>query len=224
VATEATKDISASLVKELREMTGAGMMECKKALTETGGDLQKAVEELRKRGIAKGAKLAGRVASEGAVGSYVHLGGKIGVLVEVNCETDFVGKSPDFQDLVKDIAMHIAAAAPRFVRREEVPADVVAKEKEILAGSEDLKSKPENVREKIVEGRINKFFEEICLIEQPFVKDPNSTVKAMIEAKQAKIGEKIDVRRFVRYQLGEGIEKRQEDFAAEVAAQMGKQG
>ncbi|MBM3273866.1 MAG: translation elongation factor Ts, partial [Candidatus Sericytochromatia bacterium] len=166
---------------------------------------------------------AGRVASEGAVGSYVHLGGKIGVLVEVNCETDFVGKSPDFQDLVKDIAMHIAAAAPRYVRREDVPADVVAKEKEILAGSDDLKSKPENVREKIVEGRVNKFFEEICLIEQPFVKDPNSTVKAMIEAKQAKIGEKIDVRRFVRYQLGEGIEKRQDDFAAEVAAQMGKQ-
>jgi len=219
VATEA-KEISAALVKELREMTGAGMMECKKALVEANGDLQKAVEELRKRGIAKGAKLAGRIASEGAVGAYVHLGGKIGVLVEVNCETDFVGKGPEFQELVKDVAMHIAAAAPRFVRREEVPEPVVTKEKEILSQSDDIMKKPEGVREKIVEGRINKFFEEICLLEQPFVKDPNLTVKEMIEQKQAKIGEKIDVRRFVRYQLGEGIEKRQDDFAAEVAAQM----
>lgn len=223
MATEATQ-ISAAQVRELREMTGAGMMECKKALVETGGDLQKAVEELRKRGIAKGAKLAGRVASEGSIGAYVHLGGKIGVLVEVNCETDFVGKGPDFQELVKDVAMHIAAAAPRYVRREEVPADIVAKEKEILAGSEDILTKPEGVREKIVEGRINKFFEEICLLEQPFVKDPNLTVKDLIAQKQTKIGEKIDVRRFVRYQLGEGLEKRSEDFAAEVAAQMGNQG
>lgn len=223
MATEA-KEISAALVKELREMTGAGMMECKKALVETGGDLQKAVEELRKRGIAKGAKLASRVASEGAIGAYVHLGGKIGVLVEVNCETDFVGKGPEFQDLVKDIAMHIAAAAPRYVRREEVPPEVVAKEREILAASEDIKSKPENVRDKIIEGRLNKFFEEVCLLEQPFVKDPNITVKELIAQKQAKIGEKIDVRRFVRYQLGEGLEKRQDDFAAEVAAQMGTRG
>ncbi len=221
MATEA-KEISAALVKELREMTGAGMMECKKALVDAGGDLQKAVEELRKRGIAKGAKLAGRVASEGAIGAYVHLGGKIGVLVEINCETDFVGKGPDFQELVKDVAMHIAAAAPRFVRRDEVPEATVTKEKEILSQSDDIMKKPEGVREKIVEGRINKFFEEICLLEQPFVKDPNLTVKEMIEQKQAKIGEKIDVRRFVRYQLGEGIEKRQEDFAAEVAAQMGQ--
>jgi len=203
-------------------MTGAGMMECKKALVEAGGDLQKAVEELRKRGIAKGAKLAGRVASEGAIGAYVHLGGKIGVLVEVNCETDFVGKSPEFTELVKDIAMHIAASAPRYVRREEVPEAVVTKEKEILSGSEDLGKKPENVREKIVEGRINKFFEEICLLEQPFVKDPNVTVQHMVETKQAKIGEKISVRRFVRYQLGEGLDKRSDDFAAEVAAQMGQ--
>ncbi len=224
MATEA-KEISAALVKELREMTGAGMMECKKALVETGGNLQQAVDELRKRGIAKGAKLAGRVASEGAIGAYVHLGGKIGVLVEINCETDFVGKGPDFQELVKDIAMHIAAAAPRYVRREEVPADVVAKETEVLSNSDDIKAKPENVRGKIVEGRINKFFEEICLIDQPFVKDPNLTVKDLIAQKQAKIGEKIDVRRFVRYQLGEGIEKRPDDFAAEVAAaQMGSQG
>jgi elongation factor Ts len=141
VATEA-KEISAALVKELREKTGAGMMECKKALVDAGGDLQKAVEELRKRGIAKGAKLAGRVASEGAVGAYVHLGGKIGVLVEVNCETDFVGKGPDFQELVKDVAMHIAAAAPRFVRREEVPEATVAKEKEILSQSDDIMKKP----------------------------------------------------------------------------------
>ncbi|MBU6428849.1 MAG: elongation factor Ts, partial [Cyanobacteria bacterium REEB65] len=168
-------------------MTGAGMMECKKALVDAGGNLDKAVDELRKKGIAKGAKLAGRIASEGQVGAYVHLGGKIGVLVEVNCETDFVGRSPEFTDLVKDIAMHIAAAAPRYVRREEVPSGVLTKEREVQLGSEDLKSKPENVREKIVEGRIGKFFEEICLLEQAFVKDPNVTVKDMITAKQAKI-------------------------------------
>ena len=218
----AVSEISAAQVKELREMTGAGMMECKKALVEVGGDLQRAAEELRKKGITKGAKLAGRVASEGAVGAYVHLGGRIGVLIEINCETDFVGRSPEFTDLVKDISMHIAAAAPRHVSRDEVPADVVAKEQEILSDSDDLKTKPEGVRAKIVEGRINKFFEEICLLEQPFVKDPSLTVKELIAQKQSKIGEKIEVRRFVRYQLGEGIEKRNEDFAAEVAAQMGK--
>ncbi|MEB3237637.1 MAG: translation elongation factor Ts [Candidatus Sericytochromatia bacterium] len=219
--TAQTTDVSAAKVKELRELTGAGMMECKKALVETGGDVQKAVDELRKRGITKGAKLSGRVASEGAVTSYVHMGGKIGVLVEVNCETDFVGRSPDFADLCRDIAMHIAAAGPRFVRREEVPADEVARERAVLSGGEDLKSKPENVREKIVEGRINKFYEDICLLEQPFVKDPSIKLQEMIAQAQAKIGEKIDVRRFVRYQLGEGLEKRSDDFAAEVAAQTG---
>lgn len=220
MATQAN-EITAVLVKELREMTGAGMMECKKALVETGGDLDKAVDELRKRGIAKGAKLAGRVASEGAIGAYVHLGGKIGVLVEINCETDFVARGPEFQELVKDVAMHVAAASPRFVRREEVPVDVVEREKEILAASEDLKTKPEPVRDRIVEGRIKKFFEDICLLEQPFVKDPSISVGEMIVQKQAKVGEKIDVRRFVRYQLGEGIDKRNEDFATAVAAQMG---
>ena len=220
MATDA-KEISAALVKELREMTGAGMMECKKALVEAGGNLEKAVEELRKKGIAKGAKLASRVASEGQVGAYVHLGGRIGVLVEINCETDFVGRSPEFSELVKDVAMHIAAAAPRFVRREEVPAAVVAKEKEIQMGSEDLKTKPEGVREKIVEGRLNKFFEEICLLEQSFVKDPQITVQDLLGQKTSKLGEKIDIRRFVRYQLGEGLDKRSEDFAAEVAAAQG---
>ena len=219
--TAQTTDVSAAKVKELRELTGAGMMECKKALVEAGGDVQKAIDELRKRGVTKGAKLSGRVASEGAVTSYVHMGGKIGVLLEVNCETDFVGRSPEFGDLCRDIAMHIAAAGPRFVRREEVFADEVARERDVLAGAEDIKSKPENVRDKIVEGRINKFYEEICLLEQPFVKDPSIKLQEMIAQAQAKIGEKIDVRRFVRYQLGEGLEKRSDDFAAEVAAQTG---
>ncbi|MBI6546444.1 MAG: translation elongation factor Ts [Cyanobacteria bacterium NC_groundwater_1444_Ag_S-0.65um_54_12] len=214
------KEVSAALVKELRELTGAGMMECKKALVETSGDLAKAVEELRKRGIAKGAKLASRIASEGAVGSYVHLGGKIGVLVEVNCETDFVGRSPEFQELVKVIAMHIAATAPRWIKREDVPVEVTNKEKEILAAAEDLQNKPAPVREKIVEGRLNKFFEEVCLLEQPFVKDPNSTVLDLITQKTTKLGEKIEIRRFIRYQLGEGLERRSADFAAEVAKQI----
>lgn len=215
-------EITASLVKELREKTGAGMMDCKKALNETDGNLDKAIEMLRQKGLAAVAKRAGRIAAEGSIGSYIHLGGKIGVLVEVNCETDFVAKTDDFKDLVRDIAMQIAASNPTYVRREEVPANLVEDEKRVLMGSEDIASKPENVRGKIVEGRINKFFEQICLLEQPYVKEPSLTVGEMITNKVAKIGEKIDVRRFTRYVLGEGIEKRKDDFASEVMSQVQK--
>jgi elongation factor Ts len=206
----------------LREKTGAGMMDCKKALNETQGNVEKAVELLRQKGLAAAAKRAARIAAEGAIGSYIHLGGKIGVLVEVNCETDFVAKTDDFKDLVRDIAMQIAASNPQYVSREEVPADVVEEEKRVQMGSEDLAKKPENVREKIVEGRINKFFEQICLLEQPFVKEPSQSVQEMINNNVAKIGEKIAVRRFTRYVLGEGLEKRSDDFASEVMSQVNK--
>ncbi|MGE5707786.1 MAG: translation elongation factor Ts [Bacteroidota bacterium] len=209
-------EVSAAQVKELRERTGAGMMDCKKALTECTGDVDKAVEFLRQKGLAAAAKKASRIAAEGSIGSYIHLGGKIGVLVEVNCETDFVAKTDDFQNLVKDVAMQIAASNPMYVQREDVPTDLVENEKRVLLGAEDLAKKPENVREKMVEGRINKFFEQICLLEQPFVKEPSQTVGQMINEKIAKIGEKISVRRFTRYVLGEGIEKRKDDFASEV--------
>jgi elongation factor Ts len=212
-------EVNARQVQELRAKTGAGIMDCKKALAEEKGDFDKAVDYLRKKGLSAAAKKAGRVASEGAVGSYIHAGGKIGVMVEVNCETDFVGKNEDFQRLVKDIAMHIAAAAPRYVTRDEVPAEAVAKEKEILTAqiAEEGKGKPANVIEKIVEGRIAKFFKDVVLMEQPYVREPDKTVEQVLNEVVAKIGEKIVVRRFVRYQLGEGIEKRSEDFAAEVA-------
>lgn len=210
--------ISAKDVSALRAQTGAGMMDCKKALTEVGGDMEKAVEWLRKKGLSAAQTKAGRVAAEGAVASYIHAGGKIGVLLEVNCETDFVARNEDFQDFVKDVCMHIAASNPTYVSRDEVPADVVSKEKEILAAQARESGKPDAVVEKMVEGRIGKFFKEICLLEQPFVKDPDKTVEQLLNEKVAKIGEKIVVRRFVRWALGEGIEKRKEDFAAEVAA------
>ena len=209
--------ISARQVSELRTETGAGMMDCKKALTEVGGDFEKAVEYLRKKGLSAAANKAGRTAAEGMVHSYVHGGGKIGVLVEINCETDFVARNPDFQEFAKDIAMHIAASAPRYVGREEVPAAVVDKEKEILKAQVIEQGKPENIAEKIVTGRLDKFFKEICLLEQPFVKDTDKTVEQLLNELVAKIGEKIVVRRFVRYQLGEGLQRRSEDFAAEVA-------
>ncbi|HBN08303.1 MAG TPA: translation elongation factor Ts [Cyanobacteria bacterium UBA8530] len=215
-------EISATMVKELREKTGAGMMDCKKTLTEAQGNMEKAIELLRQKGLAAAAKRSGRIAAEGAIGSYVHLGGKIGVLVEVNCETDFVAKTDDFKELVRDIAMQIAASNPQYVVREEVPADIVEAEKKVLAGSEDIASKPEAMRAKIVEGRINKFFEQICLMEQPFVKEPSLTVGELINNKVAKVGEKLSIRRFTRYVLGEGLEKRQDDFAAEVMSQVQK--
>ncbi len=210
-------EISASAVKELREKTGAGMMDCKKALAEAGGDFAKAEEFLRKKGLASAAKKAGRIASEGAVGSYVHMGGKIGVLVEVNCETDFVARNEAFQAIVKDVAMHVAAAAPQYVRREEVPAEVVAKELEIAKAQAREQKKPEAIIEKIAQGKVDKFFKETCLLEQPFVKDDKKTVQEMITEQVAKIGENIQVRRFARFVLGEGLEKKSENYAEEVA-------
>ncbi|HWS55320.1 MAG TPA: translation elongation factor Ts [Pyrinomonadaceae bacterium] len=218
-------EITSAAVKALREKTGAGMMECKKALTEAGGNEEQAVEILRKRGMATAGKKAGRVAAEGAVGSYIHMGGKVGVLVEVNCETDFVARTEQFQALVKDIAMHIAAAEPRFVSREEVAADVLDKEREIARAQarNDPKNanKPDQVIDKIVEGRLNKFFEEAVLLDQPFVKDPAKTVNELLTEKIAATGERITVRRFTRYKMGEGIAKREDDFASEVASMSG---
>ncbi len=224
--------ITAALVKELREITGAGMMDCKKVLTEAEGDIQKAIDLLREKGLAAAAKKAGRVAAEGVVASYIHGGGRIGVLVEVNCETDFVAKTEDFQDLVKDIAMQIAAANPTYLNREEVPAEVIEHEKAVLLeqakaeAEEDVKAgrkpKPEAVLEKMVNGRVEKFYKENCLLEQVFIKDGDKTITDVITEKIAKIGENINVRRFVRYALGEGIEKHQDDFEAEVRAAAGQ--
>jgi len=216
--------ISASDVKDLREKTGAGMMDCKKALTESGGDLEKAIDILRKKGLSAAAKKEGRIASEGQVGSYIHAGGKIGVLLEVNCETDFVAKTDEFQDMVKDICMHIAAASPAYVRRDEVPEDVLAREKEIYKDQARQSGKPDNILDKIVEGKLDKFYGDVCLLDQVFVKDPDGKkkVKDLITEKVAKIGENISVRRFVRFQLGEGLAKKTCDLAAEVAEQLAK--
>ena len=218
-------DITAGAVKSLREKTGAGMMECKNALTEAGGSEEQAIEILRKRGLASAKKREGRIAAEGAVGSYIHMGGKVGVLVEVNCETDFVARGEEFQQLIKDIAMHIAAAEPRFVERSEVPNDALDKEREIARAQakNDPKnaSKPDQVIDKIVEGRLNKFYEEAVLLDQPFVKDPSKTVGELVTEKVAKTGEKITVRRFSRYKMGEGLAKRDDDFGNEVAALAG---
>lgn len=212
--------ISASMVKELRDKTGAGMMECKKALVEAQGDMEKAIEIIRERGLAAAAKKASRVTAEGIVDAYIHMGGKIGVLVEVNCETDFVAKTEEFQALVKDIAMQIAAMNPKYVSREDVPAEVIEKEKEILRIQALNEGKPERVIDKIVDGRIGKFYQENCLLEQPFVKEQDMTVGQLLNDKIAKIGENISVRRFARFVLGEGLEKRSTDLAAEVEAQL----
>jgi elongation factor Ts len=220
-------EITAAAVKALREKTGAGMMECKKALTETAGDEDKAIKYLRERGIATAEKRAGRVAADGAVGSYIHMGGKVGVLVEVNCETDFVARGDDFQALIKDVAMHIAAFSPQYVSREDVPEDVVAREREIelarLKNDEKMANKPADVLDKIVDGRLSKFYEEACLLDQPFAKDPSVKVGELVTNLTGKIGEKITIRRFTRYKLGEGIEKKQSDFAAEVAEALKKE-
>lgn len=209
-------EITAALVKELRERTGAGMMDCKKALAATEGDMDKAIDFLREKGLAAAAKKAGRIAAEGLVESYIHGGGRIGVLVEVNCETDFVAKTDAFKSLVKDIAMHIAAANPSYLRREEVPAAELEHEKMVLSEQARNEGKPKKIIEKMVTGRIEKYYKEVCLLEQPFVKDPDKTISDLITESIAKIGENIAIRRFTRYQLGEGIEKKQEDFAAEV--------
>ena len=213
--------ITAAQVNELRKVTGAGLMDCKKALAETGGDHEKAIDYLRKKGLAAASKKAGRAATEGLVGSYIHAGGKIGVLVEVNCETDFVAKNENFQGFVKDVAMHIAAASPQFVRREEVTADVIEREKDIYRAKAKETGKPDNIIEKIIEGQVNKFYAEICLLEQPFVKDPDKTVQTYLNETIAAIGENISIRRFARFVLGEGLAKKESDFAAEVAAAAG---
>ena len=219
-------DITASAIKALREKTGAGMMECKNALVEATGNEDRAVEILRERGLASARKKEGRIAAEGAVGSYIHMGGKVGVLVELNCETDFVARGTDFQQLVKDIAMHIAAAEPRYVSREDVPAEALAKEREIAVAQakNDPKNanKPDQVIEKIVDGRMNKFHEEFVLVDQPFVKDPTKTVGEIVTEASSKTREKITIRRFSRYKMGEGLEKRSDDFAGEVAALLGQ--
>ncbi|QQS42448.1 MAG: translation elongation factor Ts [Acidobacteriota bacterium] len=218
-------EITASMIKDLREKTGAGMVDCKTALVEADGNVEQAIEILRKKGMATASKKSGRIAAEGAVGSYIHMGGKVGVLVEINCESDFVSRGDEFQQLVKDVAMHIAAADPRYVRREEVPQEEIAKERQILLeqlkNDEKNASKPDEVLEKIIDGRLNKFFEEIVLVEQPFIKDPSKTIGDLVTEKIASIKENITVRRFTRYKMGEGIEKKQDDFAAEVASMVG---
>src|SRR5919108_404557 len=207
--------ITAEMVRALREKTGAGMMECKKALTEAGGDEEQAVEILRKAGLASAKKREGRIAAEGIVGSYIHMGGKVGVLVEVNCETDFVARTEDFQKFVKDIAMHICASEPLYVHKEEIPAEVVEKERDIARGQAQADpknaNKPANIIEKMVEGRLEKFYTESVLLEQPFVKDQAITIGELVTQLTAKTGEKVSIRRFTRYKMGEGLEKRQDD-------------
>lgn len=214
--------ITAEQVRELREATGAGMMDCKKALNETGGDYEKAVAWLRERGIAKAAKRADKAASEGAVTSYIHMGGKIGVLAEINCETDFVARGDEFQQFCRDVCLQICSAMPKYVRREEVPAEAVEAEKAIYVAQAKETGKPEAVCVKIAEGKLNKWYSEICLVEQQFVKDPDKTIEQLIGELSGKCGEKVEIRRFVRFQLGEGIEKQESNFAEEVAAELAK--
>ncbi len=210
--------IDASMVKELRQATGAGMMDCKNTLVETKGNLEKAKEILREKGLAAAVKKAGRIAAEGVVDSYIHLGGKIGVLVEVNCETDFVAKNKEFKSMVRDICLHIAAANPAYLSKDDVPKNVVDKEKDLLKKQALQEGKPEKIVEKIVAGRIAKFWEENCLLEQRFVKDPDKKIKDILVEKIAKIGENINIRRYARFEMGEGLEKKECNLAAEVAA------
>lgn len=214
--------VKAAMVKELRERTGAGMLDCKKALEKTGGDIEKAIDLLREKGLAAAAKKAGRITAEGMVGSYIHMGGRIGVLIEVNCETDFVAKTEGFKDFVKNMAMQVAASKPLYVSRDEVPANVLEKEKQILRQQAINEGKPENIVDKIVEGRIEKFFKEACLLEQPYIRDPEVSVQQVLTETIAKIGENISIRRFARYEMGEGLQKKEENFAEEVMAQVGK--
>jgi elongation factor Ts len=215
-------EIPVSAVKELRERTGAGMMDCKKALVESNGDMEKAIEYLREKGLSSAAKKAGRIAAEGLVDSYIHMGGRIGVLIEVNCETDFAAKSDQFKELVKDLAMQVAAARPEYVRREEVPAEVIEKEKAIYTAQAMNEGKPQAIAEKITVGKLEKFFKDVCLLEQPFIKDNDKTVEQVVKEAIAKIGENISVRRFIRYERGEGLEKRSDDFASEVMSEINK--
>ncbi len=216
-------DISAQLVRELRDKTGAGMMDCKKALVETQGEMEKAIEWLRQKGMASADKKASRTAAEGLVHSYIHFGGRIGVLVEVNCETDFVARGDRFKDLVNDVAMQIAACPNvEYVKVEDIPAEIAQREKEIEMGRDDLGNKPENIKEKIVQGRIEKRLKELALVEQPYIKDQNLTVAELVKQAVSELGENIQVRRFIRFNLGEGIEKETVNFAEEVAAQTGQ--
>jgi len=214
-------EVTATLIKDLRERTGAGMSDCKKALTEVGGDMDKAIDYLRTKGLAKAAKKAGREATEGAVVSYIHGGGRIGVLVEINCETDFVARNEDFQAFTRDVALQIAAMNPQFVRKDEVSADVVDRERNVLLAKAKESGKPEPVVQKMVDGQISKWMKEICLLDQSWVKDPDKTIEQVQQELIAKIGENIKIRRFVRFELGEGLEKKKDDFAAEVAKQAG---
>lgn len=214
--------ITAKLVSELREKTGAGMMDCKKALGETNGDMEKAIDFLRQKGLAAAQKKQSRVAAEGAIGSYIH-GGRMGVMVEVNCETDFVAKSEDFQNFVKDVAMHVAAADPKFVRAAEMDQAFIDREVSIYTAQLKDEGKPENMIPKIVEGKVKKLASEVCLLDQKFIKNPDISVQDLINELTIKVGEKIDVRRFVKFNLGEGIEKRVDDFASEVAKMTGGQ-
>jgi len=212
-------NITAKLVKDLRDKTGAGMMDCKKALNATDGKVDKALEWLRKKGIASAEKKSGRVAAEGSIGSYIHTGSRVGVLLELNCETDFVARGDIFQSLLKDVSMQVAACPNvEYVSVDEIPKDVVEKEKQIEMGRDDLSGKPEQIKEKIVEGRIAKRLKELVLLSQPYIKDSSLTVEDLVKQAAAKIGENIKVRRFTRYTLGEGIEKNQMDFAEEVAS------
>lgn len=212
--------ITAEMVKQLRERTGSGMMDCKKALTASDGDMDKAIEFLREKGLAAAAKKAGRIAAEGLVDSYIHGEGRIGVLVEVNIETDFAAVNAEFKQLVKDIAMQIAAVNPLYVRREEVPTDILEKEMNILRIQAKNEGKPDKIIEKMVEGRIEKYYKEVCLLDQPWIKDPDKTIQQLVTEKIASIGENINVRRFVRFERGEGLEKKEENFAEEVAKQI----
>lgn len=214
-------NITAGMVKEVREKSGAGMLDCKKALVSSNGDIEKAIETLREKGLAAAAKKSGRIAAEGIVTSYIH-GGRIGVLLEINSETDFVAKNEEFQEFAKDIAMQIAASNPKFVSKDEIPENEIAKEREILRKQALNEGKPEKIADKMVEGRIAKYYKEVCLLEQVFVKNPDVTIGYLLNEKIAKIGEKLSIRRFARFEVGEGIEKREENFAEEVAKQLAK--
>lgn len=214
--------VTAGMIKELRERTGAGIMDCKKALQETQGNIDEAIAYLREKGLAAAAKKAGRVAAEGLVDAYIHLGGRVGVLIEVNCETDFVAKTDAFKDFVKDMAMQVAASKPEYVSREDVPAHVVQQEKEIYRAAALNEGKPERILDRIIEGRLEKFFQEVCLLEQPFIKDTDKTVQQVLQELISQIGENISIRRFARFERGEGIEKRKDDWADEVMAELNK--
>ncbi len=213
--------VTAAMIKDLRQRTGSGMSDCKKALVECDGDIDKAIDFLRKKGLAKAAKKAGRIATEGLVSSYIHGNGRIGVLLEVNCETDFVARNEDFIGFTRDVAMQIAAMNAQYVSADEVPEDAIAKERSIREATAKESGKPDNVVAKMVEGQIKKWLKEICLLEQPFVKDNDKTISDLTKALVAKLGENIQIRRFTRFELGEGLEKKQDDFAAEVAKQAG---